>query len=355
MNYGDVIDPRETSFLGIQIPEALAASRDVSSTAKLVYGHLRRRAEKNGFAWPSYKDIAKHIGVGSWRAAQRAVVELQSTHPPLIQVTARHDSGRQTSNMFSFIWGPLLEPLPKEGVKNDPPVSNDTHPPVSNDTGEGVKNDTQIDNSTNETTTKRQGPIDKNTQKKKAGVNVSVKSATDSTTEQRWEPSAEDYVYVVDALNKSGPGLQPPANKLTAVQVLKYMDSVPDFDWWLEVGSPILAKATGWGLFVKHAQRWPEQREDAPKLGASKPPKPPEAPKPESPHFDAFWEHYWRKTNKAKAILAFDKHAPTDEAARIIIDAVIAHAPYYLNRDREHQPQATTWLNGFCYTEAPEW
>ncbi len=137
MKAGEKFNPRNT-FLGVFIPEALAASTVISSTGKLAYGHLVRRAGDNGRCWPSARDVAKYIGVRE-RAAQRALKELQRGDPPLIRATFRTDEhGRQTSNEFCFIWGPILE-----GVKNDSPVKNDTLPPVKNDRDGGVKNDTR--------------------------------------------------------------------------------------------------------------------------------------------------------------------------------------------------------------------
>ncbi len=81
---------------------------------------------------------------------------------------------------------------------------------------------------------------------------------------------------------------------------------------------------------------------------------PPKLPKHQSPSFDEFWMHYWRKTDKPNAIRAFNKHAHTEAKAKLIIAAVIAHAPQYLARETEHRPYAATWLNKQRYLEPPE-
>ena len=89
MKIGEPFNPRN-AFVGLFIPEALAASTDYSSTAKPVYGHLVRRAGANGHCWPSAADVAKFTGVGE-RAAQRALKELQAGNHPLIRATFRQD------------------------------------------------------------------------------------------------------------------------------------------------------------------------------------------------------------------------------------------------------------------------
>ena len=143
MKAGEAFNPRNT-FVGLFIPEGLAASTLISSTAKLAYGHLVRRAGDNGRCWPSHRDIAKYIGVME-RAARRALKELQDGDPPLIRAVFRTDEkGRQTSNEYIFIWGPALEWAKKDPlVKNDhlPQVENDHLGVVENDQDGVVKND----------------------------------------------------------------------------------------------------------------------------------------------------------------------------------------------------------------------
>jgi hypothetical protein len=61
--------------VGALVPERVAASTMLSMTAKVCYGHLVRRAGQNATCWPSYRDIAKSIGIGE-RQAVRALKEL---------------------------------------------------------------------------------------------------------------------------------------------------------------------------------------------------------------------------------------------------------------------------------------
>ena len=107
---GEPFNPREISGsfgFGIFIPEKIAASTALSPTTKNCYGHLLRRAGKNNRCWPSHRDIAKHIGVGR-RQVMRSLKELVGAE--LIRPITRTDaSGRQTSNEYEFIWGPILQ------------------------------------------------------------------------------------------------------------------------------------------------------------------------------------------------------------------------------------------------------
>jgi hypothetical protein len=67
-----------------------------------------------------------------------------------------------------------------------------------------------------------------------------------------------------------------------------------------------------------------------------------------------FWPKYWRKIDKSDALKAFRKHATTEETKNIIVEAVVAHGPTYLNRQPEHRPHAASWLNKKRYSEPPE-
>lgn len=93
--------------IGAFVPERVAASTMLSMTAKLCYGHLARRAGQHARCWPSVRDIARHIGVEP-RQATRALRELAEA--TLIRPISRKDAtGRQTSNEYEFIWGPVLQ------------------------------------------------------------------------------------------------------------------------------------------------------------------------------------------------------------------------------------------------------
>jgi hypothetical protein len=122
---GEPFKPREV-FVGIGalVPEKIAASTMLSMTAKLCYGHLVRRAGQNDRCWPSIRDIAKHIGVES-RQTMRALRELAEAK--LIKpISRKNATGRQTSNEYEFIWGPILQ------AEGD---TSDTLPPAPSDGG----------------------------------------------------------------------------------------------------------------------------------------------------------------------------------------------------------------------------
>src|SRR5690242_13495919 len=74
VSFGDVFNPRKM-FVGIFLPEALVATDTISSTAKLVWGHLARRAGENGHCFPAKKDIANHVGIKQ-RQVGRVLKEL---------------------------------------------------------------------------------------------------------------------------------------------------------------------------------------------------------------------------------------------------------------------------------------
>ena len=105
MKIGEAFN-RWTLLVGVCIPESLAASKAFSPTARLVNGHLARRAGQNRRCFPSQKDIGDHVGVGEAQA-KRALRE--RTHGHLLRISRREDSrGRQTSE-YEFLWHELLE------------------------------------------------------------------------------------------------------------------------------------------------------------------------------------------------------------------------------------------------------
>lgn len=105
---GEQFNPREIfGGIGVFIPERVAASTVLSMTAKVCYGHLLRRTGKNDRCWPSHRDIADSTGVKE-RQVMRALKELAGAE--LIKAVPRTDTtGRQTSNAYEFIWGPILQ------------------------------------------------------------------------------------------------------------------------------------------------------------------------------------------------------------------------------------------------------
>jgi hypothetical protein len=107
---GKPFTPREVFGVfgfGVFIPERVAASRALSMTAKVCYGHLVRLAGKKDVCWPSYENIAECTGLKR-RQAIRGVKELTNAgliRPRRITV----ETGRQTSNEYEFTWGPILQ------------------------------------------------------------------------------------------------------------------------------------------------------------------------------------------------------------------------------------------------------
>src|ERR1700677_4124 len=100
MNQGEPFNPHRL-FIGVFIPVSLASSQTLSPTAKLAWGHLARRAGKDGRCFPSHRDIAVHLGVSKTHV-KRIVAELESV--ALIRRIARHEeSGRQQSNVYEFL------------------------------------------------------------------------------------------------------------------------------------------------------------------------------------------------------------------------------------------------------------
>ena len=117
MKVGQPFNPRRV-FVGIYLPEAIAAWKEISPTSKLAYGHLFRRAGNSGKCFPSHRDISDHVGV-SERQVARSLKEL--VRVGLIRVVACHDkSGRQTTNEYEFLWHHVLDGSVRmgEGDKN---------------------------------------------------------------------------------------------------------------------------------------------------------------------------------------------------------------------------------------------
>ncbi len=95
------------AFIGLFIPEALAGSRIVTPAAKIVYGHLTRRAGDAGMCFPSTSDIALHVGC-SERHCVRLIRELEAAKL-VRKTTRRHPSGRTTSHSFEFLWHAIFD------------------------------------------------------------------------------------------------------------------------------------------------------------------------------------------------------------------------------------------------------
>jgi hypothetical protein len=65
--------------------------------------------------------------------------------------------------------------------------------------------------------------------------------------------------------------------------------------------------------------------------------------------FEAFWMAYPRKVGKKAAAQAWQRLAPDDALAAVIVDAV--RAQHLEDRDRQFVPHPATWLNGERWTD----
>jgi hypothetical protein len=187
--------------IGALVPERVAASTRLSMTAKLCYGHLVRRAGKKTQCWPSYRDIANSIGVGE-RQAMRALKELTAAN--LIRPTPRRDKyGRQTSNDYEFIWGPILQ---REDDKYDTlPPDNSDRVRVTTTTPSGVTDMTPLEvsnrNHHQEKNTERKKPRSSSTGKgssePKRDVSPNQNPKPDDDSERTEYASAKDELKAI--------------------------------------------------------------------------------------------------------------------------------------------------------------
>lgn len=102
----------------------------------------------------------------------------------------------------------------------------------------------------------------------------------------------------------------------------------------------------------------PGEDESVPLFRNLETPEPPARPSLESLQEqwfrEEFWPAYWRRVDRADALKAFRKYARTEFQKDQIVAAVKAHAPQYQQRDPEHRPHASTWLNKKRHEEPPE-
>lgn len=84
--------------------------------------------------------------------------------------------------------------------------------------------------------------------------------------------------------------------------------------------------------------------------------KPPKSPKGDWPRFDEFWSAYPRKTDKAKAIKAWNKIKPDDSLVNLILNAVRSQSrtDQWTRDDGQYIPHPTTWLNGKRWDDVVE-
>ena len=75
---------------------------------------------------------------------------------------------------------------------------------------------------------------------------------------------------------------------------------------------------------------------------------PPKSPKGDWPGFADFWSAYPRKTDKAKALKAWNKIKPDDSLVNVILNAVRTQSmtDQWQRDNGQYIPHPTTWLNG---------
>jgi hypothetical protein len=237
---GQPFNPRKVfrSFgLGVLIPERVAASRLLSMTAKVCYGHLVRRAGKNDLCWPSYWDITESIGVKE-RHAMRAIKEL--TEAQLIRRRHRTaEGGRQTSNNYEFIWGPILQ---GEGD------GSDTLPPDKSDAGRVTYlTPTRVSKMTPLEVKK----INHHQGRKKQRRDVQADSTADGYSSLEFNPPSSDEV---DDDKPSRTQYASGKDELKAIYLAKTGESfrVADLD---AIESILFAAAITWEIFAAEARK----------------------------------------------------------------------------------------------------
>jgi len=116
---GDAYNPWRM-FNGCFIPNAVLRCPELSARAKLVFGRLCQYAGENGEAFPSYRSLAREVGVER-RCAMKAVKELEEFR--LIKSVSRwRNDGAPATNVYVFLWHEIFqhsaEPVSR-GAQND--------------------------------------------------------------------------------------------------------------------------------------------------------------------------------------------------------------------------------------------
>lgn len=99
------------------VPNWLMRRTEVTATGKLIYGRLRQYAAASGQAWPSYKTLAKEVGV-SRRQVINVVAELEEAK--LVVVTLHdHKSNHYSLPKHEWMDGEKFAPSPVKSVSPD--------------------------------------------------------------------------------------------------------------------------------------------------------------------------------------------------------------------------------------------
>lgn len=124
---GEIYNPWRM-FNGSFIPNAILKCRELSATAKLLFGRLCQYAGADGEAFPSYSTLGEEVGIER-RQAIRAIRELEEFG--LIRAVARRRyDGSHSSNSYVFLWHTIFseDGSPSLGGKHGARggVTNDT-------------------------------------------------------------------------------------------------------------------------------------------------------------------------------------------------------------------------------------
>jgi hypothetical protein len=102
MTPGEPFSPKRM-FVGVFIPDALLACRDLSLGAKLLWAVLARMAGDHGHCWPNQQTLAQACGCSA-REIKRRLRELADYG--LIRVVR---GGQRRSNTYQFLWHQIFE------------------------------------------------------------------------------------------------------------------------------------------------------------------------------------------------------------------------------------------------------
>ena len=117
MKIGEPFNPYGTS-IGLFVSYEIVRCRDLSASAKFLYGHYMRRAGKDGRCFPSIEDCAEHLGQTP-KQIKKVAKELEDFG--LIRRIPRFfESGAQTTSRIEFLFHPILAPaLPEYDQTQD--------------------------------------------------------------------------------------------------------------------------------------------------------------------------------------------------------------------------------------------
>jgi hypothetical protein len=158
---GQPINPYNR-MLGSQVPNAILQHKELSSTAKLLWGRLAQYAGKDGACFPSILLLAKEIG-RSKRQVARGIVELKSMGFLSWDRGKKHESNRYYLLFHSCLEEGWEEPKSKlRDVKNDmsKPKSRDDKYDISRGFRDDMNDTPDMTSMSSDTCHKRHGRHD---------------------------------------------------------------------------------------------------------------------------------------------------------------------------------------------------